>query len=82
MKNVTSALVVTVLLGSPVVGQEAPPNAPKFVKSVKAPGVDVRYLDFRWDAEPFATLQKGGTHPAGTRSTWPCTTATGWPPSP
>jgi hypothetical protein len=38
------------------------------VKSVQAPGVDVRYLDFRWDEEAFATLEKGGTHPAGQRS--------------
>ena len=68
MKTVMSAIAVTMLLGASLVGQEAPPNAPKFVKSVKAPGVDVRYLDFRWDEEAFATLEKGGTHPAGQRS--------------
>ena len=68
MKTVLTAIALTMLLGSRVIGQEAPPNAPKFVKSVKAPGVDVRFLDFRWDEEAFATLEKGGTHPAGQQS--------------
>ncbi len=48
--------------------QEAPPNAPKYVKSFKVPGLEVRYLDFRWDEQAFKTLQSGGSHPAGQRS--------------
>jgi hypothetical protein len=48
--------------------QEAPPNAPHYVKSVKVPGLDARYLDFKWDEEAFATLEKGGAHPVGRRS--------------
>jgi hypothetical protein len=46
-----------------------PPNAPKYVKSLQAPGLDVRYLDFKWDQEAFESVQKGsGSHPAGKRS--------------
>jgi hypothetical protein len=48
--------------------EEVPPNAPKYVKSLQAPGLDVRYLDFKWDAEAFASVEKGGTHPAAQRS--------------
>jgi hypothetical protein len=54
--------------GFPETVQEVSPNAPKYVKSMKAGGVEVRYLDFKWDPEAFATLEKGGTHPAGRRS--------------
>jgi hypothetical protein len=49
------------------VAQE-PPNRPHYVKSVKVPGLDVRFLDFKWDPEVFATLEKGGPHPVGRRS--------------
>lgn len=48
--------------------QEMPKNAPHFVHSVKAPGIDVRFLDFKWDPVVFETLEKGGTAPAGRRS--------------
>jgi len=58
------ALVVAGWMG----GQDAPPNAPKFVKFAKAPGLEVRYLDFRWDPEAFDALQQGGAHPAAQRS--------------
>jgi hypothetical protein len=68
MKNAMAVITGSVLLSSLAMGQEAPPNAPKFVKSVKAPGLDVRYLDFRWDEEAFAALEKGGSHPAAQRS--------------
>jgi hypothetical protein len=64
-----TAAFIALLAASPLIGQEAPPNAPKFVKSVKASGVDVRYLDFRWDEAAFASLQKGDrAHPAAQRS--------------
>ena len=63
-----TALAATVVLGVPVQGQEGRPNAPKFVRFAKAPGLEVRYLDFRWDEEAFTALEKGGSHPAAQRS--------------
>jgi hypothetical protein len=63
-----AAIAGTLLLGSPLAGQELSPNAPKYVKSVKAPGMEVRYLDFRWDEAAFDALENGGTHPAARRS--------------
>ena len=68
MKKLIAAIAAMVVLGVPVAGQEAPPNAPKFIKFAKAPGVEVRYLDFRWDEEAFTALEQGGSHPAAQRS--------------
>ena len=68
MTKAIATIAGTLLLASPLIGQEAPPNAPQYVKSVQAPGVDVRYLDFGWNEEAFTTLEKGGTHPVGRRS--------------
>jgi hypothetical protein len=68
MKKLLAAIAATVVLGVPVAGQEAPANAPKFVKYAKAPGLEVRYLDFRWDEAAFTALEKGGSHPAAQRS--------------
>jgi hypothetical protein len=45
-----------------------PKNAPHFVKYLKAPRLEVRYLDFGWNPEAFQTLEKGGDHPVGQRS--------------
>jgi hypothetical protein len=56
------------LLGTAAAAQDLPANAPKFVKSVKAPGLDVRYLDFKWDADAFDAMENGGSHPAAQRS--------------
>jgi hypothetical protein len=67
-KRLLGALVAMVAIGVAVEGQEAPPNAPKFVKFAKAPGLEVRYLDFRWDEEAFTALEQGGSHPAAQRS--------------
>lgn len=63
-----AAVASVVTFARPAVTQEAPPNAPHFVKSVQAPGLNVRYLDFKWDEEAFNTLEKGGQHPVGRRS--------------
>jgi hypothetical protein len=63
-----AATVGTLALASPSAAQEISPNAPKFVKSVKAPGLEVRFLDFRWDEEAFRSLEQGGSHPAARRS--------------
>lgn len=62
------ALAGAVIFASPLVAQEKPKNAPDFVKSVKAPGLDVRYLDFKWDEAAFDAMENGGTHPAAQRS--------------
>jgi hypothetical protein len=67
-KNIVGMVAGTILAGSSLLGQELSPNAPKFVKSVKAPGLEVRYLDFRWDEAAFDALEKGGPHPAAQRS--------------
>jgi hypothetical protein len=63
-----AAIAGSILMASAGASQEAPPNAPEFVKYAKAPGVEVRYLDFRWDEEAFDALMKGGAHPAAQRS--------------
>lgn len=63
-----AAIAATVVLGVPVAGQENPANAPKFIKFAKAPGLEVRYLDFKWDEEAFRAVEKGGSHPAAQRS--------------
>ena len=68
MRTVVAAIAGTLLVGSSLIAQEAPPNAPKYVKSVKAPGLEVRFLDFRWDEQAFTALEKGGPHPAAQRS--------------
>jgi hypothetical protein len=47
---------------------DVPPNAPHYVRSADVPGLNLRYLDFKWDPEAFATLEKGGSHPVGRRS--------------
>jgi hypothetical protein len=60
------AFVVT--LAGVSLAQEAPVNAPHVVKYLKAPGLEVRYLDFGWNPEAFAALEKGGDHPVGRRS--------------
>ena len=38
------------------------------MKSVKAGGLDVRYLDFKWDEAAFDAMENGGAHPAAQRS--------------
>jgi hypothetical protein len=68
MKKLMIATAASSLFAWPLFAQEVPPNAPKFVKSVKAPGLEARYLDFRWDAEAFEALEGGGAHPAAQRS--------------
>jgi hypothetical protein len=67
-KKTIGAMVAAAALVVPATGQEAPKSAPKFVKYAKAPGLEVRYLDFRWDEEAFTALEEGGSHPAAQRS--------------
>jgi hypothetical protein len=74
MNNAVAVVVGGLLAGSTLVAQEISPNdpispnAPKYVKSVKAPGLEIRFLDFRWDPAAFESLEKGGPHPAAQRS--------------
>jgi hypothetical protein len=82
MKLTTAAVAgaaLCAMLSRPAVAQDptppahagyptsVPPNAPHYVRSVDAPGLNLRYLDFKWDPEAFATLVSGGSHPAGRR---------------
>jgi hypothetical protein len=76
---VLAGLAFGVTFAPPAVAQETPPhapypssvppNAPHYVKSVDVPGLNLRFLDFKWDVEAFSTLEKGGSHPVG-RRTW------------
>ena len=78
--GVVAALAVAfcVTLAAPAMAQEppphaaypdgVPPNAPHYVQSAEVPGLNLRFLDFKWDPEAFATLEKGGEHPVGRRS--------------
>lgn len=64
-----AALGATLVLGVPAHGQySVEPNAPDFIKTTRAPGLNVRYLDFAWDEEAFAAVEKGGSHRAASRS--------------
>jgi hypothetical protein len=74
MRTVVAVVAGGLLAGSTLVAQDVSPNvpispnAPKYVKSVKAPGLEIRFLDFRWDETAFAAMEKGGSHPAAQRS--------------
>ena len=69
MRNRAAVGLVAIVAWAPtLLAQEVSPNAPHYVKSLQAPGLDVRYLDFKWDEAAFTTLQKGGSHPVGRRS--------------
>ena len=52
-------------LAVPAAAQE---NLPKFLKIVRAPDVELRYVDFGWNPEAFAAMETGGDHPAARRS--------------
>ena len=68
-KRLLAALGATAVLGAPAHAQySVEPNAPDFIKTTRAPGLTVRYLDFVWDAEAFAAVEKGGSHRAASRS--------------
>jgi hypothetical protein len=63
-----SVFALVAIAAAPGMAQDLPKNAPHFVKTAKAPGLEVRFLDFKWDPEAFETLEKGGSHPVGRRS--------------
>ena len=62
------SLSLGLFLAGSGLAQEAPRNAPHFVETLNAPGLEVKFLDFGWNPEAFATLEKGGDHPVGKRS--------------
>jgi len=68
MNSFSMMLAGTVLTATGLSAQEMPKNAPHYVHTVKSPGIDVRFLDFKWDPVVFETLEKGGSAPAGRRS--------------
>jgi hypothetical protein len=41
---------------------------PKWLKIVRVPNVELRYVDFGWSPEAFAALETGADHPAAKRS--------------
>jgi hypothetical protein len=45
-------------------------NAPTVVKSLKVPGMEVRFLDFRWDPAVWEGLEKGGGSNPVTKRSW------------
>jgi len=53
------------VLAVPAAAQD---TLPKFLKSVHAAGVEIRYVDFGWSPEAFAAIETGGDHPAAKRS--------------
>jgi hypothetical protein len=61
------SLCLVLLLAGSGLAQEAPKNAPHFVRTLHAPGLEVKFLDFGWNPEAFAALEKGGDHPVGKR---------------
>jgi len=74
LKKSLAALLATAVLGVPVHAQEPAvakdpnANAPKYIKTTDAPGLKVRFLDFKWDEGAFTAVEKGGSHPAAQRS--------------
>jgi len=67
MKKLALALTVLALTAA-AVGAQQEKNLPNRLMIIEAGDVKVRYLNFVWDEEAFAALEKGGGAPAGTRS--------------
>jgi hypothetical protein len=61
------SLCLGLFLAGSGLAQEAPKNAPHFVKTLHAPGLEVKFLDFGWNPEAFASLEKGGDNPISKR---------------
>jgi hypothetical protein len=65
MRRILVSWLAVVALAAPAVAQDA---LPKYLKSVRAPDVEIRYVDFGWSPEAFAAIETGGNHPAARRS--------------
>jgi hypothetical protein len=58
------ALALLICCAGIVHAQDA---APKFLKIRKAPGLELRWVDFGWSPEAFAAMETGARHPAASR---------------
>jgi hypothetical protein len=67
MKNLALAVAVLALVAG-AAGAQQEKNLPNSLVTVEAGNVKVRYLNFAWDEDAFAALEKGGGAYAGTRS--------------
>ncbi len=63
---VLGAIVLAV--GASAASAQKEENAPTFITTVEVADVKVRYLNFKWDEEAFAAIEKGGDMPAAKRS--------------
>ena len=63
-------LAVSTALLAPSAALAQGQNAPTVVKSLKVPGMEVRFLDFRWDPAVWEGLEKGGSSNPVTRRSW------------
>lgn len=70
----SQVLAVAILLAGagalyPQQAQQLGPNAPNSIQTANLPGVELRFLDFRWDPALFAAFETGsGELPAAKRS--------------
>jgi hypothetical protein len=60
--------VAVVALSVSLVGAQQEENLPTELKIITAADVKIRYLNFKWDEEAFASLEKGSGAPAAARS--------------
>lgn len=67
MRQLAIALAVVALSVS-LVGAQQEENLPTELKVITAADVKIRYLNFKWNEEAFAALQKGSGAPAAARS--------------
>jgi hypothetical protein len=70
MRLAVLAVSAALLAPSVASAQEPGPNAPTVVKSLKVPGMEVRYLDFKWDPAVWDGLEKGGSTNPVTKRSW------------
>jgi hypothetical protein len=65
MRRTLALWLALAALAVPAAAQD---TLPKFLKIVRVPDVELRYVDFGWNPEAFAALETGGDHPAARRS--------------
>jgi hypothetical protein len=71
MKTLACAISAVLVTAAVALAQTPPgPNAPKVLQSAKLPGLEVRFLDFRWDPAVFDGLEKGGSSNPVTKRSW------------
>lgn len=67
MRLLALAVTAGMLIGTVAVAQQEK-NLPTELKIITAGDVKIRYLNFKWDEEAFAALEKGSGAPAAARS--------------